>query len=142
MKAIGGLLAGVVAGFLAQALLVYAASLVIQMPAVNSTERVEIAQAFADSTAAALLVNIFSYFLAALVAAWVGGAIGGRNRVAWAAGLVVALLALVIAVFFPEPAWAQFGAFIAAVIGATVGKHLGDRRPARAESGAGADAHA
>ena len=139
MRTFFGLAGGTVAGLLIQAIVVYLASFAIDMPALDSTARAEIAQAFADSPAPALLASMLSYGLAGLGAAWIGAAVSGKAWVAWTAGGLVALLALAIAIVFPEPAWAQFGAFIAAVAGTMIGKHLGARRGAAAD-GAAADA--
>jgi len=124
MRIFFGLLASVLAALIIQGGTVYLASLLVEMPAVGTASRQEIAEAIAAASPAAHLVTIASYLLAGLGAVWIGAAIGRAGWPGWIGVCVIAALGLVSAFLFPEPAWAQFGAPIAALVGGFAGRHL------------------
>lgn len=129
MRIFLGILAGIVAALIVQGGLVYLASLVVEMPAVRTVSREEVAQAVAAASSGAHLVTLLSYVIGGLAAVWIGA---GIARVGWAGWIGAGLLAavgLASAFLFPDPAWAQFGAPIAALVGGFVGRHLAPAPP-------------
>ena len=135
-----GILASVLAALAVQAGVVYLASAFVDMPAVTSVAREEVANAVASASATAHLVTLLSYFLAGLAAAWIGIAVGRQEWVGWTGAAAIALVGLILAFLFPDPAWAQFGAPIAALVGAVIARHLAPAAPPADAAGAPADA--
>ena len=96
--------------------------------------RQQVAESFASAPTGTLLFYLASFFAAALLGAWVARLIARSKAIGWVAAGVMALMALVIAIFYPDPAWAQFGAFGAALLGGLIGSHLpGGRRAGRGD---------
>lgn len=129
MRKFIGALAGIVVGILVQGGLGYLSSLIYPQPAIDMRDRQQVAESFANASTGTLLFYLASFFAAALLGAWVARLIARSKAAGWVAAGVMALMALVIAIFYPDPAWAQFGAFGAALLGGLIGCHL----PAGAE---------
>jgi lysylphosphatidylglycerol synthetase-like protein (DUF2156 family) len=129
MRALGGTLAGIVVGLIVQSALGYLANLLFPMVA-NPLNRAQMADAYAARPAIAAILWMAVYLISAFVAAYVARSIAKRRWSGWVAGGFVALMALVLALFYPEPAWAQFGAFLAALLGTMFGCHAPLRRRA------------
>lgn len=139
MRKFIGALVGIVVGIVVQGGIGYASALAYPQPAIDMRDRQQVAESFANAPTGTLLFYLASFFAAALLGAWVARLIGRSRAVGWVAAGVMALMALVIAIFYPDPAWSQFGAFGAALLGGLIGCHL----PAGAEPAAtttGADA--
>jgi lysylphosphatidylglycerol synthetase-like protein (DUF2156 family) len=134
MRAIGGTLAGIVVGLIVQSALGYLANMLFPMVA-NPLNRTQMAEAYAARPAAAAILWMALYLVSALVAAYVARTVARRQRAGWIAGGFIALMALVLAIFYPEPVWAQFGAFLAALLGTLFGCHIPLRRHPRADDG-------
>jgi hypothetical protein len=130
-----GILAGAVAGIALQSLLAWLANLVFPVAA-NPFDRQQVAEAYAGRPAAAAILGIGIYLLSAFAAAYTARLVGRRAVGGWIAGGIVAAMALVLAIVYPEPIWGQFGALVAALLGMLLGCHA----PLRAaEAPAGAD---
>ena len=124
MRIFLGMLASVLAALIIQGGAIYLASLLVEMPTVGTVSRQEIAEAISAASTTAHLVTVASYLLAGLGAVWIGAAIGRAIWTGWIGVCVIAALGVVSAFLFPEPAWAQFGAPIAALVGGFVGRHF------------------
>lgn len=138
MRKFIGALVGIVVGIVVQGVIGYASALVYPQPAIDMRNRQQVAESFANASTGTLLFYLASFFFAALLAAWAARLIARSKAVGWVAAGVMALMALVIAIFYPDPAWAQFGAFGTALFGGLIGCHL----PAGAEPVAAATADA
>jgi hypothetical protein len=123
-----GVLGGIVIAVAIQSAIAYATSIAFPQPGIDVFDQRQVAQSFAARETGALILYVASYFVAALVGAISSRIIGRSNALAWVPAGVMAAMALVIALVYPDPAWAQFGAFVAALLGGFVGRHW----PARA----------
>lgn len=123
MKALGGLV-GILVGIAVQAAIGYVSALAFPRPAIDMTDQQAVAESFATSPPGASALYLASFFLGALIGAWLARRIARSNRIGWLPAGVLAAMALAIAIFYPDPAWAQFGAFAAALIGGLIGNHL------------------
>jgi uncharacterized membrane protein (DUF485 family) len=122
-KSLGAVFAGIAAGIVVQAALAWLVSLAYPMAAAPFDRRA-MAEAYASVPTGGALLNMLAFFLAAAAAAWVARRMGGSVRSGWIAAGVIAAIALVIALVYPDPAWAQIGALAAALLGGLVGCHL------------------
>ena len=119
-----GALAGTVVGIAVQAGIGFLSALVYPRPAIDMSDRAQVAESFATSPPGASVLYLASFFLAAMIGAWLARRVARSDGIGWLPAGVLAAMALVIAIFYPEPAWAQFGAFGAALIGGLLGGHL------------------
>jgi hypothetical protein len=101
-------------------------------------DRQQVSEAFADRPIGALLLSIAGYFLAALVGGWIAKKIAGRSFAAWVPGLIVALMALLIAFSYPIQTWAALGMLVGALLGAMIANHLVATRAAEPPAHGGA----
>jgi uncharacterized oligopeptide transporter (OPT) family protein len=115
--------AGIAAGVALQSLLGYLINLAFPMTA-DLWDRQAVAEAFVELPVAGALLGIVTYFLAAALAAYVGGRVGGSRRAGWIAAGAIVAFALTLAIVYPEPAWAQFGGLLAALLGGLAGGHI------------------
>ncbi|MGQ0590729.1 MAG: hypothetical protein ACT4N8_14585 [Sphingosinicella sp.] len=129
MRIFLGALASVLAALIIQGGAVYLASLLVEMPAVRTVSREEVAQAVAAGSNAAHLVTVLSYLLGGMAAVWIGALLGRATWPGWIGAGLLAAMGLVSAFLFPDPAWAQFGAPIAALVGGVLGRHIAPAPP-------------
>lgn len=122
-RRIGGIAAGIAGGVALQSLLGYLVGQAFPLAA-DPFDRRAAAEAYAELPAAGAALGILTYFLAAAVAAWIARWVGRSSRAGWIAAGVIAAFALTIAIVYPEPAWAQFGALLAALLGGLAGSHI------------------
>lgn len=122
-KSVGAVFAGMAAGIVLQAALAWLVSLAYPMAAAPFDRRA-MAEAYASVPTGGGLLNILAFFLSAAAAAWVARLLGGSLRAGWIAAGAIATIALIIALVYPDPAWAQIGALAAALIGGLAGCHL------------------
>ena len=133
LRTIGGLAAGVLAGFLAIWLIEMIGHQLYPLPSDVSLGNRE--------QMAALIRGLPAGAQAFVVAAWLGGAlvggavayrISGRRWTAWAVAALVALAAILNILMIPHPEWMQVGAVVAPLIGGLLAAHLGRPRGSRA----------
>jgi hypothetical protein len=117
-----GIVAGAVAGIVLQSLLSFLANLLVPV-AGNPFDRQQVAEAYAGRPPAAAILGIVIFLLSAFAAAYTARLVGRRTVGGWIAGAVIAAMALMLAMVYPEPVWGQVGALIASVLGMFLGCH-------------------
>ena len=139
MRALGGLLAGIVAAVLAMMAVGFVGNLIVPLngpadPARSDQVREAIAAAPADQQAVILLCWFAAAFAGAAVAKWIAG-------VSWPGWTIAGLLALILAGTFlvPLPMWMQALAVVGPLVGGLLADLLVRRRPG-ADAGATASA--
>ena len=98
-------------------------------PDLDMWDREAVAQVFAARPTGALLLNLLSYFLGGFVGAYVARRVSRRGWTVWVPAVLLALMALVIVLNFPLPGWAQFGCFLAPLLGGLLARHVGRADP-------------
>jgi len=124
MRKVLGALAGTIAGVAVQAAIGYLSAIAYPRPAIDMSDRAQVAESFATSPPGASALYLASFFLGAMIGAWLARRLARSDRIGWLPAGVLAAMALIVAIFYPEPAWAQFGAFAAALVGGLIGGHL------------------
>ncbi len=124
MRIFAGSLVGIVVGILVQSLAAYISGRLFPVRAIDIWDQRQIAEAFATRPVGGLAISMAGYFAGALTGAWAARLISRADYTAWIAAGVIALMALIVAVAYPDPAWAQFGAFGVALLGGLIGRHL------------------
>ena len=142
MKAIGGLLAGIVAAIAAIMATGFIGGLFFTIEAPTDPMQSEaVVAALADAPAGTKITLILSWFAGGLAAMAAAKAVSGVSWPGWA---VAGLLALMLAGTFlvPLPVWMQALAVVGPLIGALIGDVLVKGRQPRMDRKAEADAHA
>ena len=124
MRTTLGIVAGIIAALIVQSALGYLSAALFPMPAVNLYDSQQVAESFAARPTGALLISLLGYFAGALAGGYVARLIADKPWTVWVPAGLLALMGLIIAVTYPEPAWAQFGAFLAALLGGMAARHL------------------
>ena len=124
MRAILGILAGIIAALVVQAGVDFATSLAYPYPITDLWDRQQVSEAMATRPTAALVLTVLGYFLGALAGGVVGKLIARRGWACWVPAGVMAAIALLIALNYPLAEWAWFATFVAPLIGGLIANHL------------------
>ncbi|HEV2815856.1 MAG TPA: hypothetical protein VGW40_01335 [Allosphingosinicella sp.] len=137
MRAVAGIIVGVIAGFVATILF---AILAISLTA-PSVGRVDVAdprqvvEAFAAMPQSAKIALMAAWLVGALVGAAIGKLIARRGWVAWTIAALIALYVVLNVLILPLPGWMQALSIAAPLIGGLLANHLvKDAAPAVAET--------
>ena len=87
-------------------------------------DRREVSEAMAVRPTGALVLTVLGYFLGGLAGGTIAKSIHRRAWACWVPVGLFALTALIVALSYPIPEWAGFGAFLAALIGGLIANHL------------------
>lgn len=134
MRAVLAIVAGIVAALTVQAAVDWITSLLYPSAITDIWDRRQVSEAMAARPVGALLLTVLSYFLGALVGGAVAKLIHRRSWACWIPAGLLALVAVLVAFFYPIAEWAGFGCFVAALIGGLIANHLVADRPADAEA--------
>lgn len=136
MRAVAGILVGVIAGFLATILF---AILAISLTASSAPGQIDIGdprqvvEAFAAMPEAAKIALMLAWLIGALVGAAIGKMIARRGWVAWTVTALIAAYVLLNVLILPLPGWMQALSIAAPLIGGLLANHLvKDAAPAEA----------
>ena len=125
MRAILGLLGGLVAGAVAMGICALAGGLLYPSNVgINPSRPQEIIDAFAGLPMGAKIAMILSWFAGALVGAAVAKLIVRQGWAAWTIAALFALYVLVTVLILPMPGWMQTLAIVAPLIGGLIANHL------------------
>lgn len=124
-----GIIAGILVGLAVQTAVDILTSQIYPSPPIDIRNRQEVAEVFAARPAGALILNILSYFLGAFAGGYVARRLSRRGWTVWVPAVLLALMALVIVLNFPIPTWAQFGCFLAPLLGGVLARHVGKVDP-------------
>ena len=129
MRTALGIIAGILIGLAVQTAVDFLTNQIFPPPPVDMWNRQQVAEVFAARPTGALILNVLSYFLGAFAGAYAARRISRRGWTVWVPAVLLALMALVIVLNFPIPAWAQFGCFLAPLLGGVVARHVGKADP-------------
>ena len=125
MRAILGLLGGLVAGAVATGVFALIGGLLYPSDVgINPSRPQEIIAAFAGLPMGAKIAMILSWFAGALVGAAVAKLIVRQGWAAWTVAALFALYVLVTVLILPMPGWMQAVAIVAPLIGGLIANHL------------------
>lgn len=124
MRAIVAIVAGIVAAIAAQVAIDLLTNWIYPAAVTDMWDRQQMSDAFAARPAAALWLNVLSYFLGGFVGGLVAKLISGKSWAAWVPPALLAFFALVIAFNFPLPVWTWFATLAAPLIGGLIANHL------------------
>ena len=80
--------------------------------------------------------SIVGFVVGAVVGGAVGEGVGRRPAAAWTAAIVLAAMAALVGLNFPQPGWASIGMVVAALLGGLLANHLVETRDVpRSEAG-------
>lgn len=124
MRAVLGIIAGVVVGVLAQTGADVVNNILYPVSISNMMDLEQVARAMETRPTPALWLGAFSYFLGGLAGGLVGKLIWRHKAAAWTPAILLALMALTIAFNLPMPSWAMFASFAAPLLGGLIANHL------------------
>jgi len=141
MRAVLGIVAGIVAGFAAMLVIAWIGELLFAGDLRIDTRNAEaIAAAFPGLPTGAKVAIVLSWFGGGLIGAAVAKRVLGRAWAAWTITAVIALLVLFNVLIVPMPSWLQAIAVLAPLLGGLIANHLvADREPAAPAPAANAD---
>lgn len=125
MRTFLGILVGLVVALAVQACSDFLGNTLYPTGIRDMFNREQVTEAFANRPVGALLINVGGYFLAALIGGWLARRISGQGWTVWVPAGLMVLMALVIALAYPLPAWTQFASLVAPLIGGLIARHLG-----------------
>jgi hypothetical protein len=138
MRAVLGIVAGVVAGFVAMVAIAAIGGLIFPSDArVDAIDANQLVAAFPALPMGAKVAIILSWFGGALAGAAVAKRVVGRAWAAWTLAALFALYVLFSVLVLPMPGWLQAVAVLAPLIGGVIGNHLVADQPAAAPATAG-----
>lgn len=125
MRAVLGIVAGIVAGFIAMVAIAMLGGLVFPSSArIDAINADQIVAAFPTLPAGAKAAIILSWLGGALIGAAAAKRVVGRSWAAWTVAALFALYVLLSVLVLPMPSWLQAVAVLAPLIGGLVGNHL------------------
>lgn len=136
-----GIIVGIVAAVVAQSICDLLINQAYPSQITDLWNRQQVNEAFAARPAVALILAICGFLVGALVGGVVGKLIGRRPAAAWAGAVVLAAMAGLLGLNFPQPGWASIGMVVAALVGGLLANHLVETRSGET-AGAAADEQA
>jgi hypothetical protein len=134
MRAVLGLLGGLVAGAVAMGVFALIGGLLYPSDiAINPSRPQEIIEAFGGLPMGAKIAMILSWFAGALIGAAVAKLIVRQGWAAWTITALFALYVLVTVLILPMPGWMQTAAIVAPLIGGLIANHLVKGAPRAAD---------
>ena len=132
MRAVLGIIAGIVAGFAAMLIIATAGGLIFPSSArIDGFNAEQIVAAFPTLPTGAKVAIILSWFGGALIGAALAKRIVGRGWAAWTVAGLFALYVVLNVLILPMPSWLQAVAVLAPLTGGLIANHLvGDRSAA------------
>lgn len=133
MRAVGGLIAGILIAFVIAIAATILAIAFFPLPkGFEPKSQADLANYYLNAPVATLATIVIGRFLAALGGGWAGIAIGGARWIAWVIGVILSAYLLVEMSSIPHPLWMQITGIIAPLVGAAIAHHLAGRaRPAQ-----------
>jgi hypothetical protein len=138
MRALAGILAGLVAGFAATILIgIVGIGMTYTPPAgASASNPAEVMATFAAMPTAAKVALMFAWFGGGLAGAAVAKLIARRAWAAWTVTLLIGAYVVLNSIVLPLPAWMQALSIAAPLIGGLIGNHLVRDRAAAAATDA------
>ena len=136
MRALAGILAGLVAGFAATILIgIVGIGMTYTPPAgASASNPAEVMATFAAMPTAAKVALMFAWFGGGLAGAAVAKLIARRAWAAWTVTLLIGAYVVLNSIVLPLPAWMQALSIAAPLIGGLIGNHLVRERAATVEA--------
>lgn len=140
MRAFGGLIAGVLLGFVIAIAATIVAIAFNPLPTgFDAKSQADLVNYYLNAPFPTLFTIVVGRFAGALAGGWAAIAISGQRWLAWPIGVILSLYLLVEMSSIPHPLWMQITGVIAPLIGAAVAHHLGGRSRPLDEMDAGVE---
>lgn len=141
MRAVGGIIAGLIVGLVATILVgILGVGATLSGP-VNTdlSDPRQVVETFAAMSSGPKIALMVAWFAGGLVGALVAKAIARKSWAAWTVAILIALYVLLNMLVLPLPGWMQALSIAAPLVGALIGNHLvkGSAAPAIATADAG-----
>jgi hypothetical protein len=132
MRALAGIVVGLIAGFIATIVIgIFGIGATFNVPAgTNLSHPQQVVEAFAGMPAGAKIALMVAWFVGGLVGALVAKLIARRGWAAWAVAAVIAVYVLLNTLVLPLPGWMQVLSIAAPLIGGLIANHLVKGAPA------------
>ena len=129
MRAFGGIVAGLLIGFVVAIAFTIVSIVIHPLPAgFNAKSQADLSAYYMNAPFTALGVIVLGRFLGALAGGWTANAIALARWPAWVIGVVLSLYLLVEMSSIPHPQWMQITGLLAPLVGAAIAHHFAGRR--------------
>ena len=129
MRNIGGMLAGIVTGFVAVLAAQYVSNIFYPLPAgANVFDRAAMTEVFRNLPAAHFAAILVTYLVGGFVGALVARLIAVSQWAVWVAPVLIMVAAALNVFSYPHPIWARIGGIAAPLIGAWLATRVPLRR--------------
>ena len=105
-RKIAGVVVGVLAALIVQAVINWASGLAFPTPRVDPFDRAAVAASFAMRPFGLVVLTAISFFVGALAGAWAGVTIARARWAAWPPAILMLLFAALLVFAYPHPPWA------------------------------------
>jgi uncharacterized membrane protein YdcZ (DUF606 family) len=126
MRAVGGIIAGLIVGLIATILVgIVGVGATLSGP-VNAdiSDPRQVVEAFANMSSGPKIALMLAWFAGGLAGALVAKLISRRSWAAWTVAILIALYVVLNTLVLPLPGWMQALSIAAPLIGALIGNHL------------------
>lgn len=141
MRAIGGIIAGLIAGFIAIIILgIVGLIMTYRVPAgLDPYDPNAVIQVVVGMPPGAKIALLIALFLGSAAGAWLARRIAGRAWAAWIVAILITIYFVLFALSLPLAEWMQALTIAAPILGGLIGSHLarGSAAPAAATTDAG-----
>jgi len=118
LRAVLGIVVGIVAGFAAVMVTQALVNLIYPLPSgINVFDRQQMAEIFRGLSAGHLALVVLTYLVGGFAGGYVARLIARRRWAAWVPAGLIALTAAVNVFTYPHPIWAQIGGILAPLLG-------------------------
>ena len=126
MRAVGGIIAGLIVGLLATILVgIIGVGATLSSPVnVDIADPRQVVEAFANMGMGPNVALMLAWFIGGLVGALIAKLIARRAWAAWTVAILIALYVLLNMLVLPLPGWMQALSIVAPLIGGLIGNHL------------------
>ena len=130
---IGGLVAGIIVGFVGVIVAQYVINMLYPLPeGVNIADRAQMDAVFRNLPAGHFAAILLTYLAGGFVGALVARLIATANWAVWTPPVLIMIAAALNVFTYPHPVWAQIGAIVAPLVGGWLAMRVPVRRRAAA----------
>ena len=126
MRAVGGIIAGLIVGLIATILVgIVGVGATLSMPVnVDIADPRQVVEAFANMGTGPNVALMLAWFVGGLAGALIAKLIARKSWAAWTVAILIALYVVLNMLVLPVPGWMQALSIVAPLIGGLIGNHL------------------